>query len=446
MFSARPCLSLPSAIWTSLTQHIPPRFRRLFTISLLITVGLFTHILLHTRPHSIHHAPYEVPSSIGVVHGNIVEGSPPSLYPLEPFPDSPMIDAVDDDRPPRPWLAVVICAAEEMERRMIIRSSWMRMYGDLPVDTRFVVSNPGPDWTAAVSSENQTFGDMIVLDHLQEDDVTANTVKTLALYQWLIDHNHQYEFVSKMDTDLFFNARGFWDRFLEPRLTNSTGRYVSTVERTVIGELYYSHSWDLAFPHGAMYTMTWDMVELLAGLQRRFHVVTGEDMAVAMLLLKGRERANFVNFRGTEKFDYLDEDARGDGTAWARCATHPEATEHAIVGPAPIAVHQLKDKALWFKVADLFDANGVKPMPPPTVSDPWPSLWMRWHDFWYAVGVKGLWSSRHSRIPDFFWSYEDGSWICDGIWNLGATKTGYVKAAATTMLSWEEESELVGLA
>ncbi|EEY19669.1 predicted protein [Verticillium alfalfae VaMs.102] len=336
--------------------------------------------------------PTRSPSSIGVVHGSIVEGSPPSLYPLEPFPDSPMIDAVDDDRPPRPWLAVVICAAEEMERRMIIRSSWMRMYGDLPVDTRFVVSNPGPDWTAAVSSENQTFGDMIVLDHLQEDDVTANTVKTLALYQWLIDHNHQYEFVSKMDTDLFFNARGFWDRFLEPRLTNSTGRYVSTVERTVIGELYYSHSWDLAFPHGAMYTMTWDMVELLAGaFSAAFTSSQARTWPSPCSLLKGRERANFC-----------------DGTR--------------IVGPAPIAVHQLKDKALWFKVADLFDVNGVKPM-------------------LTAHRVRPL-----AIIMDALARLLDGSWICDGIWNLGATKTGYVKAATTTVLSWEEESELVGLA
>lgn len=298
----------------------------------------------------------------------------------------------------------------------------MQLFRDVPFDGRFVVSNPGQRWTEAVASENRTYGDMIVLDNIAEDDVTANTVKTLELYKWLIRSGVRYEFVSKIDTDLWLNARGFWDRFLVPRMTKSSldGRLVSTVNNTVIGELSYSKFYDLVFPQGAMYTMTWDMVELLASLQETFQVVTGEDMATAVLMLKGRQKANFVNFKGTEKFDYDDADTRGDGTAWARSKTHPNATYHALIAEEPIAVHQLKDERLWNIVSDCFDQNGIKEMPPHPRSGPWRSLPTLWHDFWTWVGVSGQYDSRFDRIPGFLWELdEEGDWICDGIWNLG---------------------------
>lgn len=275
--------------------------------------------------------------------------------------------------------------------------------------------------------ENRTFGDMIVLDHLQEDDVTANTVKTIELYKWLIERGHRYEFVSKMDTDLFFNARGFWDRYLSPLLANKTGTPEAIVDRTIIGELYYSERHDLVFPHGAMYTATWDMVELLSSLQDRFNVVTGEDMAVAMLMLKGREVANMINFKGTEKFDYDHGDSRGDGTAWARKKTHPNATRHAIYGKDAIAVHQLKDEAMFLKVASCFDERGIREEEPWAGPEPTPPLYVRWWDFWVRFDMAANWMSRFERIPDFLWSFDNGSWVCDGIWRLGRTRTGYIE-------------------
>lgn len=327
-------------------------------------------------------------------------------------------------RPHSPWLAAIICAASDIERRTIIRSTWMSLFRDVPFDGRFVVSNPGPQWTEMVATENRTFGDIIVLDHLQEDDITANTVKTLEFYKWLVSHNYRYDFVSKMDTDLWLNARGFWERFLLPRISNETGILRSTAQRTMIGELYYTRSWDLVFPHGSMYTVTWDMVEMLASLQSRFNVITGEDMAIAVLMLKGRKTARFINFRGTEKFDYDDQDSRGDGTAWARDATHPNATRHAVYGTDAIAIHELKDRALWLKVADCFDENGVKGVPKRSRPDRTPFS-VLWFDFWDSIGFGHRYTSRIRRIPDFLWSFQNDSWVCDGIWDLGETKMGF---------------------
>jgi beta-1,3-galactosyltransferase 1 len=308
---------------------------------------------------------------------------------------------------------------------MKVRSTWMKLYQDVPFDGRFVVSNPGPRWTEMVAMENRTYGDMIVLDRIQEDDFTANTVKTLEFYKYLHDNNMRYEFISKMDTDSWLNARGFWDRFLLPRMTKEAGRLKAAVDLTVISELYYSGPRDLVFPNGSMYTITWDLVAMFVALQTRFNVIMGEDMTFSILLLKGKKLINFVNFRGSEKFDYDDRDSRGDGTAWARAGSHPNSVSHAVGTRDAILVHHLKTDDAWFKVAACFDEFGVKEIPLPPNPEPQPPFSMRWFDFWYSMGINGIWRERFEDIPYFLWKRVENNWICDDIFNMGPTKTGY---------------------
>jgi hypothetical protein len=375
-------------------------------------------------------------------------------YELQPFPPSPLgslppAGATDKDAPV-PWLAAVICTPWDVERRMLIRTSWMRLYKDLPFDARFVVSNPGPEWVESIRLENSTFGDMIVLDNLREDDFTANTVKTLGFYRWLVDKSpRRYEFVSKMDTDLWLNARGFWDRYLEPRLSapddDEGAPLRATVEKTIIGQLYYSPPHKIVFPHGSMYTVTWDMVSLLADLQDEHHVVAGEDMAMAVLMLKGHQQATVINMRGSEKFDFDERDTRHDGSAWAVDTTRPTAAEHALYGPDVIAVHQLKSNEAWLKVAACFDENGIKPMPSwkapppaPEPKEPTPPEELpadanddarKKHDdaqkeydaakkeFEEAKKQVMRYSrSRFDAIPGDYWEHIGGTWLCNGIW------------------------------
>lgn len=418
--------------------------RRYIRIAVLVTFTfLLLVFLLKAQVTTPHHPPFEPPATKIIVHGDIVDGIPEPSYGLSPFPYSPKqpstsppdgFDSSFESVVPRPWLAAVISSAGDFARRKLIRSTWMSLYRSIPFDGRFVVANPGPQWTEAVAEENKTYGDMIVLDHIAEDDITANTIKTLEFYKWLVGRSpRRYEFVSKMDTDLWLNAYGFWNRFLLPQMGRKADNlgYSRKSNRTVIGELYYSKTYDLVFPHGAMYTASWDVVELLASLQEKFNVVTGEDMAVAVLLLKSRTLANFINFRGSEKFDFDEEDTRGDGTAWARPDTHPDATYHALLGGSdPIAVHQLKSEESFLKVAECFDEVGAKSEPgleeSIDISGQW-SWSISWHDFLTSVGLSGQYDSRFERIPDALWSQEDGNWICDGIWDLGKTKEGYVE-------------------
>jgi galactosyltransferase len=392
-------------------------------------IGVFAIIIVYlafpfTTP--THHEPYVPPSNDYQIHGKSVSEEAEThktLYPLYPFPPTPMVltEEVSSDTSHQPWLAAIISSAFEPERRMLIRTTWIHKFKNtVPFDARFVVSNPGPRWVEILQAENRTFGDLIVLDHLQEDDFTANTIKTIELFKYLINHGFQYEFVSKLDTDLFLNARRFWDVYLRPRLTADNK---ANITRTGIGELYYHN--DLVFLHGSMYTYTWDIIEELVQLQDRFRVVTSEDVLAPTLLLKARRMVNIVNFLGSEKFDYLELDSRGDGMPWARQATHPNATEHALYGDNPIAIHNLKKNDEYLKIASAFDQDGIKPMPPGRDLQ-WAPLWMLWVDFWHALGGITYLTPRVKRIPDYFFSQSsDGDWIVDGIWNLGKTKEGH---------------------
>lgn len=364
------------------------------------------------------------------------KGSP---RPLEPFPETPLVSSAAGDsgegvgRIQAPWLAAVISPAHDIDRRMMIRSTWMQMYADVPFDARFVVSNPGPKWMEAVRFENRTYGDMIVLDSIPEDRSTANSIKTLEFYKWLLKSGHHYEYVSKIDTDLWFNARGFWDRYIEPRLTNSTTSSSSipsmkaTVERTAIGQLYYSRPYHRAFPHGSMYTHTWDLVALLVKLHEQNPVVMGEDQLVTKLLHDAGEHANLVNMNTTEKFDYDDADSRTADSAWARAATNPTATLHALYGSAVLAVHQLKNRDLFMKVATCFDSAGIKTPPRLKGPEKKPPFYTRLHDFLDSLGWSTHFEGQLERIPASLYHQEGSDWIVNDVWNLGPDMSGYQK-------------------
>ena len=357
---------------------------------------------------------WEPPEMDPVVHGVRVSkgiNRKPS-YELVPFPDSPMIltdkqREEADKRQHHPWLGAVICSPWDIKRRMLIRFTWMRLYQAVPMDQRFVVSNPGPQWTQIIVMENQTYGDMIVLDHIPEDDFTANTVKTIEFYRWLKEKSpRKYEFVSKMDTDLWVNARALYDRHLLPRMDDNLK---ANVNFTLIGQLYYNGFHKTAFAHGALYTATWDIVELLPVLQDEFHVIAGEDLAMAWLLMKGKQKVTLATLTEAEKFEFDKKDLRpGEVTAWARNTTDVTSQSHALYGKDAIGVHQLKNDNDWLILATCFDENGIKDMPTepeqvPGPDDPKPGYPRPWH----------------ASIPDVYWEVDtDGTMLVNGVWKL----------------------------
>jgi beta-1,3-galactosyltransferase 1 len=242
---------------------------------------------------------------------------------------------------------------------MIIRLTWQRLYRDVPVTTRFVLANPGPLWAPLIEAENATYGDLVVLPHLEESRAVANSIKAIEFFKWMTGQSRRYLFVSKLDDDSFINARAFYNSYLAPRIDRSTGstELKAGVKRTAFGRRLSLEDFD--YPGGQFYTVTWDLLELLVKLQRRLNVTDmAEDALVGHLLQQGNETWNLIQLPNPVAFDYSDEDM-DRGTAWAVNSSKQEEWVHAV-GPGAINPHKMKDDMTYLRVSNCFDWRGLK--------------------------------------------------------------------------------------
>jgi hypothetical protein len=256
--------------------------------------------------------------------------------------------------PQSTWLIATMSPAWGVRRRSIIRATWQRLYRDIPMTTRFVLADVDPLWRPVITAENRTYGDIIVLEGLPENRHIANTIKTMEFFKRLLSINQQWTFVSKIDDDSFLNARAFWEIYLHP-LVNQTEPSRS---RTIIGRNVTN--WGVNYPGGQFYTMTWDIVLVLASLQARFNITdTDEDLLVGKLLNAGREPWNFVTLPNPVAFDYDQNDALNSTTAWAKADSTQDAWSHAL-GEEAINPHKMKEPETYLRVAACFDEMGLK--------------------------------------------------------------------------------------
>lgn len=211
---------------------------------------------------------------------------------------------------PQPyWLICTISPAQNPQRRAIIRSTWQSLFRNSSIyTTRFILSNPGPFWDSVIAHENATHGDLIILESLRETREIANTIKPIELFQRLRRDGlwgQRFAWVSKVDDDSFVDPRLFNKRWLVPRMDNvslgtesslsSIGSFFgketqlrANVNRTIIPRRYMYEEY--MYPDGPFYTMTWDMMELVAKLYEktpesdRKH--THEDILIGHILTK----------------------------------------------------------------------------------------------------------------------------------------------------------------
>jgi len=242
----------------------------------------------------------------------------------------------------------------------MIRSTWQAKGHDVPMTTKFIVAEPGPFWAPLVKAENETYGDIVILNDLNEDWYTANTIKTIELFKHLVKEKEQYTFVSKMDDDSYISPNLFFNKYLTP-LLNSTDVHPAQ-RRTIVGRRYTKDTQEgkTMYPQGGFYTMTWELLTVLVDLQNRYNVTDrDEDWLVATLLNMGIERWQFIHMEEQFSFDYDQGDAKNSSTALANKNSNQKAYNHAV-GRKAVHVHNLKDNELYMMVNQCFDKFGVR--------------------------------------------------------------------------------------
>ncbi|KAF2419040.1 hypothetical protein EJ08DRAFT_576417, partial [Tothia fuscella] len=246
----------------------------------------------------------------------------------------------------------------------IIRATWQSLYkNDSLYTPRFVISNPGKRWKTVIEHENSTYGDIIILPHLEETAKVANSIKTVEFFKYLSKQGKRWDFVSKIDEDSFLDPNAYYREYLAPLLDRKTP---ASQMRTMIGREMHWPNAEWSWMGGQFYTLTWDLVELLARLHDKDPIDdNGEDELNGRLLFNAKEHWEWVNTPNKVAFDiYANEgsDINGEHTAWAPAGADLDAFSHGV-GPGAINPHKMKEDQEYLDVAACYGKGGLLPPP-----------------------------------------------------------------------------------
>lgn len=258
------------------------------------------------------------------------------------------------------WLIATITSVQAVQRRMIIRATWQSLYkNDSLYTPRFVISNVGPLWDTVIATENATFGDIIQLAHLNEDRLTANTIKSVEFFKYVIDRTaNRWQFISKIDDDSFLDVPRFYQQYLRPLLSADQTSLMPFADHVAIGRTLSRENF--TYPGGQFYTLTKDTVRVLAE-QHAANPINNldEDVLIGKLLHDSGVQWTHVDLPNNIAFDYQAKDLKSQGQAFAKEDADLSGWAHAI-GPQSINPHKMRDTEVYLQVAACFDKNGVR--------------------------------------------------------------------------------------
>ena len=337
---------------------------------------------------------------------------PPQSEPPSPPPAQPQQHQHQQDQQPT-WLLATISAYPSQRRRNIIRATWQSLYPNPAFDTRFVLAQPSALWQPLIQHENDTYGDLIVLEGLEESAEVANSIKSVEFLKHIVDKaasegvERPWEFVSKIDDDSFLSAERFYQEFIIPHLSpppstpppSSPGHQPSAVATTpeqddhgnndrvsngtLIARRLIRPYRPFSTPGGQFYTLSWDLVRLVVDTYTKeinnpdtttttttttsssFTNTTAtppdilpplaelaEDVLIGRLLYDAKASFEFVDLDDATAFDISDD---GSGTLGRL------GKDKVDLGPMDgraLNPHKMKDDDMYLTVAGLFDKDG----------------------------------------------------------------------------------------
>ena len=283
---------------------------------------------------------------------------PPRQAPKHPPQQGPLSPQKQQQQPT--WLLATISAYFSQRRRNIIRATWQTLYPNPAFDTRFVISKPSPLWQPLISHENDTYGDLIVLEELEESAEVANTIKSIEFLKRLVAESKApgasttWNFISKIDDDSFLSAERFYQDYLLPRMHHhqqhqQQQQRADNVNGTLIARRLTRSDRNFSTPGGQFYTLSWDLARLVAETHTRTSITNlPEDVLVGRLLYEADARFDFVELDDTQAFDVSDDLKR----------LSKEKVDLGPMDAAAINPHKMKDDETYLRVANLFGKDG----------------------------------------------------------------------------------------
>jgi len=195
-----------------------------------------------------------------------------------------------DGKPTTFLLIMVSIQPEGFSARQCIRNTWYRGFNDSEdVMMRFVIGTKGitsPSVEQRLENEIDTFGDLAVLEHLEDNSFTT-TNKTLSMFIWARD-NVNFTYLMKTEESTFVYVKNMIDELRErPEHTRLYyGKMQFKRQPIRKGSRWEDPDWDLAryylpFALGGGYILSTDLITLLVHRRQYLAYHPNEDTAVA---------------------------------------------------------------------------------------------------------------------------------------------------------------------
>lgn len=238
------------------------------------------------------------------------------------------------------WLIATMSRVESSTRRELIRNTWQTLYVSPVFETRFVIANYNHSLSHFIEHENRTHGDLVCLENVPQSTREAQTIMPVEYFKRIVakagSGGRTYDFVSKVDDDVFLVASKFFADFIAPRLH-------PTPATTTLIARWMKKTRKYPWPQGSFYTLSWDLILFLAESHTRLPIDNmPEDVMIGELLGRGKIKYDFVVLDDKRAFDFTD----------------PNTHQAVAVTKDAIAPHMLKDDSLYRQVATLFNEDG----------------------------------------------------------------------------------------
>ena len=244
------------------------------------------------------------------------------------------------------WLIGTMSAPADFERRALIRSTWQTLYNDTKYTFRFVLGKVDAAHATAVATEQGEYHDLFLLSSPEDNQHTAKSIKPLEFLQHITRSGEYYDFVSTVDDDSFLNIPDFEREYLAPRLRKTISE-PCLIGRPLIAQSQATGE-NFMYPDSQFYTLSWDLVEVVARQYSLAPIKDAGDEAIGRLLDRSQEPYSFVSLSNRQVFNY--DPRRDDPHAWS----------HRVCKDA-INPGGMKLDRTFLEVAKLFDKNGLTP-------------------------------------------------------------------------------------
>lgn len=256
-----------------------------------------------------------------------------------------------------PWLLITSSASSDFQRRLLVRWTWVSLFHRSDIfDHIFAVSSTDPVLLSLIKKENDTFGDILLLDDIEDTNWTANHIKPFEFFKRVTNKawkGRTYKFVSKVDQDSFIDPVRIWNKYLKGRT-----RDTEIEEDRLMLSMSHEAFCECPAPQGSFYTLSWDLAKLITrlydGMEDRKDIEQ-EDCMVGKFPTQAGEQYEFVSMDEEESFDVIGEKGGAIAKDWSK--------DHAERGPLEkmekvVFLHQMKEEWKWLAVKELFNKDG----------------------------------------------------------------------------------------